>query len=71
MVSVFTLNSVLSAYNDHPGDFTFNGLINFGRFDVSIANYQVLRGTFLEINFCSLIKSTKMLKFYSLETFVV
>ena len=47
MVSVFTLNSILSAYNSHPGDFTFNGLINFGRFDVS--NYPIINSVCVKI----------------------
>jgi chloride channel 7 len=34
MSSVFTLNVILSAYHNHPGDLTYNGLINFGRFPV-------------------------------------
>ncbi|XP_060862094.1 H(+)/Cl(-) exchange transporter 7-like isoform X1 [Metopolophium dirhodum] len=33
MVSMFTLHSVLSAYHGHPGDLTYKGLLNFGKFD--------------------------------------
>ena len=47
MISVFTLNSILSAYNGRPGDFTFNGLINFGRFDVS--NYPIVNSVCVTI----------------------
>ncbi|XP_050541716.1 H(+)/Cl(-) exchange transporter 7 [Daktulosphaira vitifoliae] len=32
MISTFTLNSVLSAYHGHPGELTFWGLLNFGKF---------------------------------------
>ncbi|XP_069998850.1 H(+)/Cl(-) exchange transporter 7 isoform X2 [Penaeus vannamei] len=33
MMSVFTLNLVLSAYNGVPGKLAYNGLLNFGKFD--------------------------------------
>ncbi|KAK3854913.1 hypothetical protein Pcinc_038650, partial [Petrolisthes cinctipes] len=33
MMSTFTLNLVLSAYNGVPGKLTYNGLLNFGKFD--------------------------------------
>uniref|UniRef100_A0A2S2NYS5 Chloride channel protein n=1 Tax=Schizaphis graminum TaxID=13262 RepID=A0A2S2NYS5_SCHGA len=33
MISMFTLHSVLSAYHGHPGDLTYRGLLNFGKFD--------------------------------------
>lgn len=33
MMSVFTLNLVLSAYNGVPGMLAYNGLLNFGKFD--------------------------------------
>ncbi|XP_025423914.1 H(+)/Cl(-) exchange transporter 7-like isoform X2 [Sipha flava] len=33
MISMFTLYSVLSAYHGHPGDLTYRGLLNFGKFD--------------------------------------
>ncbi|XP_046406212.1 H(+)/Cl(-) exchange transporter 7 [Ischnura elegans] len=33
MISTFTLNVVLSAYHNHPGQFSFSGLLNFGQFD--------------------------------------
>ncbi|KAG0726682.1 H(+)/Cl(-) exchange transporter 7 [Chionoecetes opilio] len=33
MMSAFTLNLVLSAYNGVPGKLTYNGLLNFGKFE--------------------------------------
>ncbi|VVC43664.1 CBS domain,Chloride channel, voltage gated,Chloride channel, core [Cinara cedri] len=33
MISMFTLNSVLSAYHGYAGDLTYRGLLNFGKFD--------------------------------------
>ncbi|XP_022245786.1 H(+)/Cl(-) exchange transporter 7-like [Limulus polyphemus] len=33
MISAFTLNLVLSAYHNHPGQLSYSGLINFGKFD--------------------------------------
>ncbi|XP_042209017.1 H(+)/Cl(-) exchange transporter 7-like isoform X2 [Homarus americanus] len=33
MMSTFTLNLVLSAYNGFPGKLNYNGLLNFGKFD--------------------------------------
>ncbi|XP_015920851.2 H(+)/Cl(-) exchange transporter 7 [Parasteatoda tepidariorum] len=33
MVSYFTLNSVMSEYHGYPGQLSFPGLVNFGRFD--------------------------------------
>lgn len=33
MTSTFTLNLVLSWYHDHPGQLSYAGLINFGKFD--------------------------------------
>ncbi|XP_065899920.1 H(+)/Cl(-) exchange transporter 7-like [Dysidea avara] len=50
MVSVVTLNGVLSAYHQHPGDFTFNGLINFGRFNnQSYQWYEIVIFSFMGI----------------------
>ncbi|XP_049950327.1 H(+)/Cl(-) exchange transporter 7 isoform X1 [Schistocerca serialis cubense] len=33
MVSAFTLNVVLSTYHGHPGELTYSGLLNFGKFE--------------------------------------
>ncbi|GFY55986.1 hypothetical protein TNIN_288231 [Trichonephila inaurata madagascariensis] len=33
MISYFTLNSVLSEYHGHPGQLSYPGLVNFGRFE--------------------------------------
>ncbi|CAH0393157.1 unnamed protein product [Bemisia tabaci] len=33
MVSTFTLNLILSAYHGHPGQLSFSGLLNFGKFE--------------------------------------
>ncbi|GIX72547.1 hypothetical protein CEXT_466571 [Caerostris extrusa] len=33
MVSYFTLNSALSEYHGHPGQLSYPGLVNFGRFE--------------------------------------
>jgi chloride channel 7 len=33
MVSTFTLNVVLSTYHGHPGDLSYAGLLNFGKFE--------------------------------------
>ncbi|OXU19666.1 hypothetical protein TSAR_006094 [Trichomalopsis sarcophagae] len=39
MISTFTLNVVLSAYHGHPGDLSYPGLLNLGKFDTIC--YQV------------------------------
>ncbi|XP_039293986.1 H(+)/Cl(-) exchange transporter 7 [Nilaparvata lugens] len=39
IVSTFTLNIVLSAYHGHPGELTYSGLLNFGKFDS--LNYEL------------------------------
>lgn len=33
MITTFTLNIVLSAYHGHPGDLSYPGLLNLGKFD--------------------------------------
>ncbi|CAG2062624.1 unnamed protein product, partial [Timema podura] len=33
VVSTFTLNVILSTYHGHPGELTYAGLLNFGKFD--------------------------------------
>lgn len=33
MISTFTLNIVLSAYHGHPGDLSYPGLLNLGKFE--------------------------------------
>ncbi|CAG7629207.1 unnamed protein product [Allacma fusca] len=33
MISTFTLNVILSAYHGRPGELTYAGLLNFGKFD--------------------------------------
>ncbi|XP_067006232.2 H(+)/Cl(-) exchange transporter 7 [Anabrus simplex] len=33
MISTFTLNVVLSTYHGRPGELTYSGLLNFGKFD--------------------------------------
>ncbi|KAL1138626.1 hypothetical protein AAG570_008689, partial [Ranatra chinensis] len=38
-VSTFTLNVILSAYHEHPGELTYYGLLNFGHFDS--LNYEL------------------------------
>ncbi|XP_068099565.1 H(+)/Cl(-) exchange transporter 7 [Hyperolius riggenbachi] len=40
MISTFTLNFVLSFYNQKPGDLSNPGLINFGRFDTDENSYK-------------------------------
>ncbi|CAH2307794.1 H(+) Cl(-) exchange transporter 7 [Pelobates cultripes] len=40
MISTFTLNFVLSFYNQKPGDLSNPGLINFGRFDTDENTYK-------------------------------
>ncbi|KAM8961123.1 H(+)/Cl(-) exchange transporter 7 isoform 2-T2 [Pelodytes ibericus] len=40
MISTFTLNFVLSIYNQKPGDLSNPGLINFGRFDTDENSYK-------------------------------
>ena len=39
MITTFTLNIVLSAYHGHPGDLSYPGLLNLGKFDTIL--YQV------------------------------
>ncbi|XP_029432582.1 H(+)/Cl(-) exchange transporter 7-like [Rhinatrema bivittatum] len=41
MISTFTLNFVLSIYNNKPGDLSYPGLINFGRFDTKENGYDI------------------------------
>ncbi|XP_050432472.1 H(+)/Cl(-) exchange transporter 7-like [Adelges cooleyi] len=41
MISTFTLNSVLSAYHGHPGELTFWGLLNFGKFTDFALSYTM------------------------------
>ena len=65
MISVFTLNSILSAYNGHPGDFTFNGLINFGRFGVSNHVLSILCVTFC----CVLLTQNSSYYWYEIPIF--
>jgi len=33
IISTFTLNVVLSTYHGHPGDLSYAGLLNFGKFE--------------------------------------
>ncbi|KAK0079461.1 hypothetical protein PV325_001249 [Microctonus aethiopoides] len=39
MITTFTLNIVLSAYHGHPGDLSYPGLLNLGKFET--ISYQV------------------------------
>ncbi|XP_057341754.1 H(+)/Cl(-) exchange transporter 7 [Microplitis mediator] len=39
MISTFTLNIILSAYHGHPGELSYPGLLNLGKFGT--INYQV------------------------------
>lgn len=39
VISTFTLNVVLSAYHGHPGDLSYPGLLNLGKFESF--SYQV------------------------------
>lgn len=39
MISTFTLNIVLSAYHGHPGELSYPGLLNLGKFET--ISYQV------------------------------
>ncbi|XP_060838780.1 LOW QUALITY PROTEIN: H(+)/Cl(-) exchange transporter 7-like [Rhopalosiphum padi] len=41
MISTFTLNLVLSAYHGHPGELTYWGLLNFGKFSDFALSYQM------------------------------
>ncbi|XP_025423930.1 H(+)/Cl(-) exchange transporter 7-like isoform X2 [Sipha flava] len=42
MISTFTLNSVLSAYHGHPGELTYWGLLNFGKFNNFALSYEMI-----------------------------
>lgn len=39
MITTFTLNIILSAYHKHPGDLSYPGLLNLGKFET--INYQI------------------------------
>ncbi|XP_043478610.1 H(+)/Cl(-) exchange transporter 7 [Leptopilina heterotoma] len=39
MITTFTLNIILSAYHHHPGDLSYPGLLNLGKFET--INYQI------------------------------
>ena len=39
MITTFTLNIILSAYHGHPGDLSYPGLLNLGKFET--ITYQV------------------------------
>lgn len=39
MISTFTLNIILSAYHGHPGELSYPGLLNLGKFET--ITYQV------------------------------
>ncbi|KAL7297589.1 hypothetical protein TKK_0009265 [Trichogramma kaykai] len=42
MISTFTLNIILSAYHGHPGDLSFSGLLNLGKFEsISYQIYEI------------------------------
>ncbi|VVC43666.1 Hypothetical protein CINCED_3A022182 [Cinara cedri] len=41
MISTFTLNVVLSAYHGHPGELTYWGLLNFGKFNNFALSYEI------------------------------
>ena len=38
IVSTFTLNIILSTYHGHPGELSYPGLVNFGKFDYTSYN---------------------------------
>lgn len=40
LVSTFTLNLILSAYHGRPGELTYSGLLDFGKFD--FLTYQIV-----------------------------
>ncbi|RWS02939.1 H(+)/Cl(-) exchange transporter 7-like protein [Dinothrombium tinctorium] len=40
MICTFTLNLVMSAYHDHPGELSYSGLVNFGKFDFYMTEYS-------------------------------
>ncbi|RWS03848.1 H(+)/Cl(-) exchange transporter 7-like protein [Dinothrombium tinctorium] len=42
MITTFTLNLILSAYHHHPGQLSYAGLINFGKFESSMTNYSFI-----------------------------
>jgi len=51
MITTFTLNVILSAYHGHPGDLSYPGLLNLGKFDsIPYQIYEIplfmLMGTF-------------------------
>ena len=39
MISTFTLNVILSAYHGHPGDLSYTGILNLGKFET--ITYQI------------------------------
>ncbi|KAM4534792.1 H(+)/Cl(-) exchange transporter 7 isoform 1-T1 [Fundulus diaphanus] len=41
MISTFTLNFILSIYHNKPGDLSNPGLINFGRFESEVMEYNL------------------------------